>query len=249
MLAKAAVASIDDIGAAAAKASPKAAGVVVDDTAVTPAYVQGLAAERELPIVRRIAFGSLRNKLAFIVPAALILSQYVPIAVEIILMFGGAYLAYEGAHKVIHRIRHHDGDAQPTGLASEDDLVRNAGRTDVVLSAEIMVIALKEVFDQGFAARAATLVVVVVVITAAVYGIVTGIVKLDDVGLRLLTSPRAGVQRIGQAMVHSVPGLWERWPSSVPQRCCGLAVTFLSPARTNSGGTPLTRRSWGWPKP
>ena len=109
-LAKLAAASIDDIGAAAGKASVKAAGVVVDDTAVTPAYVHGLAAERELPIIRRIAIGSLRNKLLFILPAALLLSAIAPLVVEIILMFGGCFLCYEGAHKIIHKLRHDDHD-------------------------------------------------------------------------------------------------------------------------------------------
>ena len=101
-LAKLAAASIDDVGAAAGRASAKAAGVVVDDTAVTPAYVQGLAAERELPVIKKIATGSLRNKLLIILPAALVLSEFVPILVEIILMFGGAYLAFEGAEKIHH---------------------------------------------------------------------------------------------------------------------------------------------------
>ena len=107
-LAKMAAASVDDVSAAAGRASAKAAGVVVDDTAVTPAYVHGLAAERELPIIRRIATGSLRNKLLFILPAALLLSEFVPLLVEIILMFGGAYLAFEGAEKVHHRLAAHD---------------------------------------------------------------------------------------------------------------------------------------------
>ncbi len=109
-LAKLAAASIDDVGAAAGKASAKAAGVVVDDTAVTPSYVHGLAADRELPIIKRIAIGSLRNKLLFILPVALVLSSVAPLLVEVILMFGGTYLCYEGAHKIIHKIRGDDHD-------------------------------------------------------------------------------------------------------------------------------------------
>jgi predicted DNA repair protein MutK len=109
-LAKLAAASVDDVGAAAARASMKAAGVVIDDTAVTPAYVSGLAADRELPIIRRIAVGSLRNKLLIILPAALLLSAIAPVVVEVILMFGGCFLAYEGAHKIIHALRHDDHD-------------------------------------------------------------------------------------------------------------------------------------------
>ena len=113
-LAKAAAASIDDVGVAASKASLKAAGVVVDDTAVTPTYVHGLAAERELPIIKRIAKGSLKNKLLFILPAALLLSQFVPIAVEIILMLGGTFLCYEGAHKILHKLAHRGAHHEET---------------------------------------------------------------------------------------------------------------------------------------
>src|SRR5215207_11380412 len=99
-LAKLAAASVDDVGAAAGRASVKAAGVVVDDTAVTPAYVHGLTADRELPIIKRIAKGSLKNKLLYIIPVALVLSELLPTLVEIVLMVGGAYLCFEGAEKV-----------------------------------------------------------------------------------------------------------------------------------------------------
>src|SRR3982751_7065736 len=106
-LARMASASVDDIGAAAGRASAKAAGVVVDDTAVTPQYVHGLAAERELPIIRRIAVGSLRNKLLVLLPAVLLLSQFLPVLLTPILMVGGTYLCYEGAEKVWHKLRPH----------------------------------------------------------------------------------------------------------------------------------------------
>lgn len=189
----------------------KAAGVVVDDTAVTPAYVQGLAAERELPIIKRIATGSLRNKLLFILPAALLLSEFVPVLVEIILMFGGAFLAYEGAHKIHQRFVHHD-DAQPLPAVAIDEdhekaMISGAIRTDFILSAEIMVIALKDVIDEGFVLRSVIMIVVAVLITAVVYGTVALIVKMDDVGLRLASSggPRAG--RVGRAMVTGMPKL------------------------------------------
>ena len=156
-LAKLAAASIDDVGAAAAKASAKAAGVVIDDTAVTPAYVRGLAAERELPIIRRIAIGSLRNKLLIILPAALLLSAIAPIVVEVILMFGGCFLAYEGAHKIIHALRHddndHDAPAAELGPDAEATTIAGAIRTDFILSAEIMVIAIKEVITEPVVSR------------------------------------------------------------------------------------------------
>jgi uncharacterized protein len=213
-LAKLAAASIDDVGAAAGRASVKAAGVVVDDTAVTPAYVHGLAAERELPIIRRIATGSLKNKILFILPAALVLSEFVPVLVEIILMCGGTFLAYEGAHKIHHRFAHHDADVEEEILPAvaidedhEEKTVASAIRTDFILSAEIMVIALKDVLDEGFVSRAAILVVVAILITVAVYGVVALIVKMDDVGLRLAESGRRPADRIGRAMVTGMPKL------------------------------------------
>lgn len=211
-LAKLAAASIDDVGAAAGRASVKAAGVVVDDTAVTPAYVRGLASERELPIIRRIATGSLRNKLLIILPAALILSAIAPVLVEIILMAGGVYLCFEGAEKIHHRLTHrdHEGDDVPTvvqGPEAEEHTIKGAIRTDLILSAEIMVIALKEVIDEGFVQRAIILVVVAVVITAIVYGVVALIVKMDDVGLALVGRESTASQRIGRVMVSAMPKL------------------------------------------
>ncbi len=210
-LAKLAAASIDDVGAAAGRASMKAAGVVVDDTAVTPAYVQGLAAERELPIIKRIATGSLRNKLLFILPAALVLSEFLPVLVEIILMFGGTFLAYEGAHKIHQRFAHHDEARPLPAVAIDEDhegtVIAGAIRTDFILSAEIMVIALKEVIDEGFVSRAVILIVVAVVITAVVYGVVALIVKMDDVGLRLASSGRQPAERVGRTMVTGMPKL------------------------------------------
>lgn len=218
-LAKLAAASIDDIGAAAGRASMKAAGVVVDDTAVTPAYVHGLAAHRELPIIRRIATGSLRNKLAFILPAAILLSEIAPTIVEVILMLGGAFLCYEGAHKVVHAVRGHHDEAEDVPAAAlgpdaEEATVSGAIRTDLILSAEIMVIALKEVIDEPLVSRALILVVVAVLITAVVYGLVAGIVKMDDVGLGLAERPSASSRRIGRALVGGMPVLM-RWLSIV----------------------------------
>ena len=210
-LAKLAAASIDDVGAAAGKASIKAAGVVIDDTAVTPAYVQGLAADREIPIIKRIARGSLKNKVLFILPAALLLSEFVPVLVEIVLMIGGCYLCFEGAEKIHHRFTHHDKTADLPAVALDADheakTIAGAIRTDFILSAEIMVISLKEVLDEGFASRAIILVVVAVLITAIVYGLVAVIVKMDDIGLRMVESGRRRSERIGRGLVTGMPKL------------------------------------------
>ena len=208
-LARLAAASIDDVGAAAAKASMKAAGVVVDDAAVTPAYVRGLAADRELPIIRRIAMGSLRNKLLIILPAALLLSAVAPKVVEVILMFGGCFLAYEGAHKIIHALRHddhdHDVPAAQLGPDAESATISGAIRTDFILSAEIMVIALKEVISEPLVNRGAILAVVAVGITAVVYGVVALIVRMDDVGLKLAGRASRSSQRMGRLLVSGMP--------------------------------------------
>jgi uncharacterized protein len=209
VLARAAAASIDDIGAAAGRASVKAAGVVVDDTAVTPQYVHGLAAERELPIIRRIAMGSLRNKLLLILPAILLLSQFLPILLTPILMIGGAYLCYEGTEKVWHRLSgHHDAsEAAEEAVPDEKTIVSGAVRTDFILSAEIMVISLNEVVDQPFVSRAVILAIVALGITVLVYGVVGLIVKMDDVGLHLSERSGKGVARLGRGLVKGMPRL------------------------------------------
>jgi uncharacterized protein len=210
-LAKLAAASVDDIGAAAGRASVKASGVVVDDTAVTPTYVHGLAAERELPIIKRIAKGSLRNKLVFILPAALLLSEFVPTLVEVILMLGGAYLCYEGAEKIHHKLaerkRGHEQQlpAAALGEDAEEQTIKGAIRTDFILSAEIMVISLKEVIDEGFVSRSIILLVVAVLITILVYGVVALIVKMDDIGLKMVESGRPGAIKTGRALVSGMP--------------------------------------------
>lgn len=214
-LAKLAAASIDDVGAAAGRATAKTAGVVVDDAAVTPAYVQGLAAKRELPVIRKIATGSLRNKLLIILPVALLLSEFAPLLIEIILMFGGAYLCFEGAEKVHHRFSSHatsseaatDLPAAAIGPEQEAKTIKGAVRTDFILSSEIMVIALKEVIDEGFVSRSIIMVVVAVLITVAVYGVVGLIVKMDDVGLNLAQRSSSGAQRVGRALVNAMPKL------------------------------------------
>ncbi|MFI5496992.1 DUF808 domain-containing protein [Actinoplanes sp. NPDC051859] len=203
VLARAAAASVDDIGAAAAKAGAKAAGVVIDDAAVTPQYVRNLAAERELPIIKRIAFGSLRNKFLIILPAILLLSQFVPWLLTPILMLGGAYLCFEGAEKVWAKIAHHDHGGEEQ-VQDEKTLVAGAVRTDLILSAEIMVITLNEVIDEAFWSRLAILSVVALVMTVLVYGAVALIVRMDDAGLRLAQRPGA-IATFGRGMVRAMP--------------------------------------------
>ncbi|GAB2938443.1 DUF808 domain-containing protein [Rhodococcus aerolatus] len=210
-IARLAAASVDDVGAAAARASAKAAGVVVDDAAVTPQYVRGLAAEREVPIIRRIAVGSIRNKLVFILPVALLLSQFLPGALTPILMLGGLYLCYEGAEKVWHAVQArrggHDTHAEDGPAKSEDQVVSSAVRTDLILSAEIMVIALDEIASEGFWARLVILVIVALLITVMVYGAVALLVKMDDLGLAMVE--RSGAQsragRFGAGLVAAMP--------------------------------------------
>jgi predicted DNA repair protein MutK len=210
-LARLAAASVDDVGAAAGRASAKAAGVVVDDTAVTPQYVQDVAAKRELPIIWKIARGSLRNKLLFILPAALVLSEWLDWALTPLLMCGGTYLCYEGAEKVWERLRGHEEHvpiATETGtIGAEDEahMVSGAIRTDFILSAEIMVIALNEVASESFVPRAIILAVVALGITALVYGVVALIVKMDDVGLALSQRRSELSQRVGIGLVKAMP--------------------------------------------
>ena len=209
-LARLAAASVDDIGAAAGRASMKAAGVVVDDTAVTPQYVHGVTADREFPIIKKIAKGSLRNKLLFILPAALLLSQFLPWLLTPLLMLGGTYLCFEGTEKIWGALRGHKDHDKPAvvkGPDAEKQVISGAVRTDFILSAEIMVIALNEVADQGFVSRALILVVVAIGITLLVYGAVAAIVKMDDAGLALAQRSSAFAQKVGRGMVHAMPRL------------------------------------------
>ena len=213
-LARIAAASVDDIGAAAGRASMKAAGVVIDDTAVTPRYVHGFAAKRELPMIKKIAIGSIRNKLLFILPAILLLSQFIPWLLTPILMLGGLYLSYEGAEKIYELItgkhKEEKQEAAPAavvGPEEEKSMVSGAIRTDFILSAEIMVISLNEVADEPFLSRALILVVVALGITALVYGVVALIVKMDDIGLHLAERDSTFSQRVGRFLVKAMPKL------------------------------------------
>jgi predicted DNA repair protein MutK len=210
-IAKVAAASIDDIGAATAKAGSKAAGVVIDDTAVTPRYVTGFTPDRELPIIGKIAIGSLKNKVIILV-AAMLLSAFLPMLLTPLLMIGGAYLAFEGTEKIVEKLAgdHHD-EAELMAADTPEELeqrqVAGAIRTDFILSAEIMVIALSELGDFSLGMRAAALAAVGIVITAAVYGAVGLIVKLDDIGLHLAKRRAAATQALGRGLVLIVPKL------------------------------------------
>src|SRR6187431_447467 len=209
-MAKLAAASVDDVTAAAGRASAKAAGVVVDDTAVTPRYVQGLTPDRELPIIKRIAIGSLRNKLLIITPAALLLSQFVPWLLTPILMLGGTYLCYEGAEKIWEKVAGHEHAEEEFAVGDPDHektVTSGAIRTDFILSAEIMVIALNEVADEPFVSRAVILVVVAIAITLLVYGVVGLIVKMDDIGLHLSGRESGAARTVGRGLVAGMPKL------------------------------------------
>ncbi|AQP50693.1 DUF808 domain-containing protein [Tessaracoccus flavescens] len=205
-IARATASSVDDIAAAAGRASTKAVGVVVDDAAVTPQYMQGFTPARELPVIWRIAKGSLLNK-AIILPVILLLSQFLPWALTPLLMCGGLYLSYEGAEKIWEAVSGHsksqEAPAVVKGADHENTMVKSAITTDFILSAEIMVISLNELTDLGFWLRAGALVIVAIAITALVYGVVAGIVKMDDVGLKLST--RENTRKLGQGLVKAMP--------------------------------------------
>lgn len=209
-LAKLAAAQLDDVATQAAKAGAKAAGVVIDDSAVTPKYVHGLPAAREIPIVAKIARGSLFNKLVILLPVALALDSFAPWLLTPLLMIGGAYLCFEGAEKVWHALHPAKSHAvQPETLDAahlEKQRVAGAIKTDFILSAEIMTIALAAIDTSNFVTTAAVLALVAVGITAAVYGAVALLVKADDFGLRLAQTGRTETGRsLGRAIVAGMP--------------------------------------------
>lgn len=209
-IAKIAAASIDDVAAQALKAGSKAAGAVIDDAAVTPKYVQGFDASRELPIIWRIARGSIINKLVILLPVGLALSAFAPFLIPPLLMLGGAYLCFEGAEKIAHwLLGHHDEHTQayesgdPAQL--EEDKIKGAIKTDFILSAEIMTIALAAIPESGFWMEASTLALVAVGITFAVYGSVALIVKADDVGLAMARGRLSATRALGRGIVQAMP--------------------------------------------
>ena len=206
---KLAAASLDDIAATTGKAGSKAIGVVVDDAAVTPRYMVGFEPKRELPMIGKIALGSFRNKLVFILPAALALSAFAPWLLTPLLMLGGTYLCFEGAEKILEAFGGGHAEevvAEPVDAATlEAQKVSGAIRTDFILSAEIMVIALSDVATKPIWEQAIVLALVGIVITIGVYGVVALIVKMDDIGLHLAQRSSAAVQAIGRGLVKGMP--------------------------------------------
>lgn len=213
-IAKVAAASVDDVITQAAKSGAKAAGAVIDDAAVTPKYVQGFKAERELPIIWRIAKGSFKNKLLYLLPVGLLLANFAPWAIPPLLMLGGAYLCFEGAEKVAHVLGwghgHEDYEGKEAAETDpgklEEKKVQGAIKTDFILSAEIMTISLAAIPASNFWFEAATLAAVAIMITVVVYGSVALIVKADDLGLAMVSRGRMGATRkLGQGIVNVMP--------------------------------------------
>lgn len=213
-IAKLAAASLDDVTGAAGKAGSKAVGVVIDDAAVTPGYAMGFTPDRELPIVWKIAVGSLRNKLLILLPGALLLSAFAPWAVAPLLMLGGAYLCFEATEKIVESLGRHGEEIDPETLALnstelEAQKVSGAIRTDLILSAEIMAIALATVTDKPLAIQAAALATVGVLLTIGVYGVVGLIVKMDDIGLHLARRDLPLLRGFGRLLLRAMPSvLW-----------------------------------------
>ena len=214
-IAKVAAASVDDVIGQATKAGTKAAGAVIDDAAVTPKYVHGFEASRELPVIWRITKGSLRNKLLILLPIGLLLSNFAPWSIAPLLMLGGAYLCFEGAEKIAHALGlsqgHEDYEGKEVTVESPEHLeekkAAGAIKTDFILSAEIMTISLAAIPASTFWMEAATLATVAVMITVAVYGAVALIVKMDDLGLAMAAKGRLGLTRmLGRGLVRGMPG-------------------------------------------
>jgi predicted DNA repair protein MutK len=247
-IAKVAAASVDDVIGQASKAGAKAAGAVIDDAAVTPKYVHGFSADREIPIVWKIAKGSLFNKLVILLPLALLLSAFAPWAIPPLLMIGGAYLCYEGAEKVWHLINpgdHHAEDLLAQKMSDahlEEQKVKGAIKTDFILSAEIMTIALSALPEGvGFWMELAVLLVVAVGITVMVYGGVALIVKADDLGLLMARSGRLSLTRkAGGLIVRGMPGFMK------------ILMTVGTAAMLWVGGSIVVHGAaelgWQWPE-
>ncbi|MBK7676738.1 MAG: DUF808 domain-containing protein [Candidatus Accumulibacter sp.] len=238
---------LDDVALMTKVAAKKTAGVLGDDLALNAQQVSGVRAERELPVVWAVAVGSLKNKL-ILVPAALAISRFIPWAVTPLLMLGGLYLCLEGVEKLAHRWLHKAGDdddrhAEQLAAAMADDKVdlaafeadkiKGAIRTDFVLSAEIVVIALGTVADQPFTTQVAVLSGIGLIMTVGVYGVVAGIVKMDDLGLHLLTRSGALARMIGRGLLLAAPRLMKALT------VIGTAAMFMVGGGILTHGLPL----------
>ncbi len=209
-IAKLAAASVDDIGVAASRAGTKAAGVVIDDAAVTPRYVTGFDPSRELPMIAKIAKGSIKNKILFLLPAAVLLGQFAAFLIPVILIIGGLFLSYEAAEKVlelfhIDETNTHEEPAIIAGPERENQMVSGAIRTDLILSAEIMAISLSEVANEVWWQQAIILGIIALVITVGVYGAVAMIVKMDDIGLHIAKNNTGAFAAFGRKLVAFMP--------------------------------------------
>lgn len=199
------LAVVDDILSAALKASAKSAGVVIDDAAVTPQYVQGIRPARELPVVGWITVGSLVNKFVIILPLAMLLTAFAPWVLPFLLIVGGGYLCFEGAEKVLEWFGLHHGHDEE-GARNERQLILGAVRTDLILSTEIMLIALSNVEPGlGIGMTIAILAVIALVMTGVVYGAVALLVKIDDIGIRMAGGEERRWRHLGTRIVLSMP--------------------------------------------
>jgi predicted DNA repair protein MutK len=250
-IAKVAAATVDDVAGAAGKAGTKAAGVVIDDTAVTPKYVTGLSPARELPIIWKITKGSLRNKLLFLLPAALALSAFAPWAITPLLMIGGAYLCFEACEKILEVLTHTGHAEEAVAITDPEELeqrqVAGAIRTDFILSAEITAIALAQLPELSLGMQAVVLAVVAVVITFGVYGLVAVIVKMDDVGLHLSLRRNAGSRALGHALLWLMPRLLSvlSLVGTAAMLWVGGGIFSHGLAEFGAGVVPHTIEHWG----
>ena len=241
---------LDDVAILTKVAAKKTAGVLGDDLALNAQQVSGVRAERELPVVWAVAVGSLKNKL-ILVPAALAISAFMPWAVTPLLMIGGLYLCFEGVEKLAHKFLHsaeEDAASHAEEIAAiadatvdmavfEADKIKGAIRTDFVLSAEIIVIALGTVADQPFTSQVAVLSGIGLIMTVGVYGIVAGIVKMDDAGLYLLQKSNAVARTVGKALLLAAPLLMKSLA------VIGTAAMFMVGGGILTHGIPLVHHA------
>ena len=208
-LAKLTLSTVDDTASIAVKTSAKVSAAAVDDVATTPQYVTGITPDRELPIIKRITLGSLRNKLLIILPIGLLLTAVAPALLPVALILGGAYLCFEGGEKILERFGHGSHAQESSGPVDEAQIIRQAITTDFILSTEIMLLALAEVEGESSMRRIIVLVLIALLITFAVYGLVAALIKLDDAGAHLAGQGRtSAVRSLGRAIVKTAPALF-----------------------------------------